>query len=175
MATKNTLSSELQLYKELGFESTSKNSLARNPFMRLADGTCLIGMAGGLVSRVKTKTFFGTGQYLKCWKSSDGNKPHATMSSTQITDDGIGRCTQIYYREIYKELIAASARRYNISEDEVYIDHKNHIRGDNYDENLRVATPGQNSQNRSKEKIEKAFYTLDDVRNALASGKWVRA
>jgi hypothetical protein len=170
---RNTLSSELHIAKELGFEATSKNARARNPYMRLVDGSCLVWLAGELLSLVTTKTYFGTHQYLKCWKSNDGNKPHATMTSTQINPSGEGMHTEIYYREIYRTEIEALARRYGVLESEIFIDHINHVRGDNRDCNLRVATAGQNNQNRSDIKIEKAFFTIEDFRQKIASGEWV--
>lgn len=170
---RNTLNTELHLAKKFGFEGTSKKTRARNPYMRLVDGSCLIWLAGSLLSLVTTETYFGTHQYLKCWKSSDGNKPYAAMTSTQVNASGEGTHTEIYYREIYKTEIAALARRYGVLESEVYIDHINHIRGDNRDCNLRVATAGQNNQNRSDIKIEKAFYTVEDLKEKLASGEWV--
>ena len=120
---RNTLKSELYYAKRLGFEATAKNSIARNPYMLLADGSCLVWLAGCLLSRVTTETFFGTHQYLKCWKSSDGNSPYATMSTTQINHDGNGKHTEIYYREIFKKEICVLAARYKVSKSEVFIDH----------------------------------------------------
>lgn len=168
----NSLSRERALAKQLGFEATRSDSLARNPYLRLADGTTLVWMAGKLISRITTSTFFGSGQYLKQWKSSNGNDPFATMTTTQINADGSGKHTEIYYREIFKEEIAMLARRYGCSEKDIVVDHINHIRGDNYDSNLRLATTGQNNQNRSAIKIEKAFYTVDEAMAKIASGEW---
>jgi hypothetical protein len=170
---RNNLNTELVLAKKLGFEATSKNSRSRNPYMRLIDGSCLVWLAGGLLSLVTTETFFGTHQNLKCWKSSSGNSAYATMSTTQLNSSGIGMHTEIYYREIYQTEIIALARRYGVLESEIFIDHINHIRGDNRDCNLRVATAGQNNQNKSDMKIEKAFYTIEDLKEKLASGEWV--
>ena len=170
---KNTLRSELKLAKQYGFSGTAKNSISRNPYLRLVGGYTLVWLPGSLISIVTTKTYFGTGQYLKAWKSSNRNAPYATMTATQLNDSGVGTHTEIYYREIYKHEIAALARRYNVPESDVVVDHINHIRGDNTDTNLRLATHAQNNQNRSEVKIEKAFYTLEDLEAKLASGEWV--
>ena len=170
---RNVLRSELKLAQQYGFSGTTKASLARNPYLRLADGTCLVWLAGKLLSRVTTKTYFGTGQYLKCWKSSNGNAPYAAMTTTQINDTGIGVHTEIYYREIYKNEITTLARRYSVAESDIVVDHINHIRGDNRDTNLRLATVAQNNQNRSEVKIDKAFYTLEDLEAKLTSGEWI--
>ena len=168
----NTLKSERHLTKHLGFDATRPGSLSKNPYLNLTNNKTVIQMAGLLFSVVTTSTHFGKGQYLKQWKSSDGNSPYATMTTTQLNADGVGRHTELYYREIYKEEISALARRYGCAEEDIVVDHINHIRGDNYDENLRLATAHQNNQNRSKTKITKAFYTLEDVEAKLASGEW---
>lgn len=170
---KNTLRSELKLAKQYGFSGTAKNSISRNPYLRLAGGHTLVWLPGNLLSLVTTCTYFGTGQYLKAWKSSNRNEPYASMTTTQLNDSGVGTHTEIYYREIYKHEIAALARRYNIPESEVVVDHINHKRGDNRDTNLRLATTAQNNQNRSDIKITNAFYTLEDLEFKLASGEWV--
>jgi hypothetical protein len=172
---RNTLRSELRLAKQYGFEATSKNSRAKNPYCRLKDGSSLIWLPGKLLSLVTTSTYFGMHQYLKAWKSSNGNNPYAAMTSTQTDPDGVGDHTEIYHREIYKKEIEDLARRYGVAVTDIAIDHINHIRGDNRDINLRVATIAQNNQNRSDVKIEKAFYTLEDFEAKLASGEWERA
>lgn len=172
MAKHNSLNRERALAKQLGFEATSTNSLARNPYLRLTNGNTLVWMAGQLISIVTTSTFFGRGEYLKLWKSSNGNEPFAAMTTTQINADGVGKHTEIYYREIFKELIVAVARRYGCSEADVVVDHINHIRGDNTDSNLEIASIRQNNQNRSATKIEKAFYTVDEAMAKIASGEW---
>lgn len=168
----NNLSRERALAKQLGFEATSPNCLARNPYLRLTNGNTLVWMAGQLISLVTTKTFFGKDQYLKLWKSNNGNSPYATMTTAQINADGSGKHTEIYYREIFKEAIAVLARSYGCSEKDIVVDHINHIRGDNTDDNLQVATPRQNNQNRSVVKVEKAFYTVDEAMAKIASGEW---
>ena len=174
MARKNnTLKSELKMWHELGFHYGNSRDLVKNPIINLEGNRTLVALAGGLISLVSTDTFFKTKQYLKTWKSSNGNLPFATMSSTQIDEDGIGRHTEIYYREIYKEEIYALARRYGCLPEQIVMDHINNIRGDNFDENLRLATPGQNNQNRSKTKVEKAFYTIEDFKHNITSGLWV--
>lgn len=170
---RNTLSSELALAKELGFAATSKNAKARNPYMLLADGNCLLWLAGELIAIVTTEVHFGKKLHRVRWKSSDKNNPNATLSYTEINSNGIGVHTEIYYREAYRESIEAIARDYNIPTTKVVIDHVNHMRGDCRRENLRPATMAQNNQNRSTIKVTKAFYTLDDLRAKLASGEWV--
>lgn len=170
---RNVLDNEMHIARELGFEGTSKNALTRNPYMRLSDGTCLVWLAGGLLSLVTTNTYFGMHQYLKRWKSSNGNSPYATMTSTQVNASGSGTHTETYYREIYKKEIEALAQRYGVSESEVFIDHINHMRGDNRDVNLRPATAGQNNQNRSSVKIERAFFTLEDLQSKIQTGEWI--
>lgn len=173
MRHRNTLASELKRAKALGFEATSVNARARNPFMLLADGSCLVWLAGGLIGRVTTKVHFGKHLHCQCWKSSDGNKPSATMTTTEINANGIGYHTEIYYREAFKESIQSYARDWEIEEASVILDHINHMRGDCRRENLRLATTAQNNANRSSIKVEKAFYTEDDVKENLATGVWV--
>ena len=170
---RHTLKSELHIAKELGFEATSKNSRARNPYMLLADGNCLLWLAGSLIAIVTTEVHFGRKLHRTCWKSSDKNNPNATLSATETNSNGIGVHTEIYYREAYKETIERIAKDFNIPEANVMLDHINHMRGDCRRENLRPATAAQNMQNRSKIKIEKAFYTIEDLKEKLASGEWI--
>lgn len=170
---KNTLSSEFSIAKELGFEATSKNSKARNPYMLLADGTCLLWVAGCLIGHVTTEVHFGRKLHLSRWKSSNQNKPDATLTTTEVNSDSVGKHTEIYYREAFKEAIECIARVFNMDESEVVLDHVNHMRGDCRRDNLRPATKAQNNLNRSKVKIEKAFYTIADFQKKIASGEWV--
>ena len=169
---RNTLNSELQYAKELGFEATSRNSKARNPYMLLDDGSCLLWVAGCLIGVVTTKDYFGRKKHRQCWKSSNRNNPDATLTTTEINNSGIGVHTEIYYRETYKSSIESISKDYNVPETDVVIDHINHMRGDCRRENLRPATKAQNSQNKSKIKIKKAFYTVEDFKAKLASGEW---
>lgn len=170
---RNKLASELMLAKELGFSATSKSSKARNPYMLLADGSCLLWVAGCLIARVTTEVHFGQKLHRQCWKSSNKNQPDATLTTTEVNSTGIGVHTEIYYREAYKNTIAQIARDFGLQETDVVLDHINHIRGDCRKENLRPATKAQNNQNRSKVKIEKAFYTIEDLSAKFASGEWI--
>ena len=172
MRTRNTLKSELPIYKQLGFIGGNKNSQIKNPTLLLTDGSSLIGMAGGLVGRVTTSTHFRTHQHLKPWKSSNKNDPYATMTSTQLSADGVTKHTEIYYRETNKEIISAMARAYNVSEDKIVCDHVNHKRGDCRDSNIEFGTTRQNNLNRCPNKSECAFWTIDEVRTKLESGEW---
>ena len=173
MKKRHKIESELLLAKDLGFEATSRNSRARNPYMLLADGNCLLWLAGSLIAIVTTEVHFGGKLHRIRWKSSNKNNPDATVTSTEINSNGIGVHTDIYYREAYRSTIERIAKDFNIPETSVMLDHINHMRGDCRRENLRPATAAQNMQNRSKVKIEKAFYTIEDLKEKLASGEWV--
>lgn len=168
----NRLDSELALAKEYGFEATSKNSRARNPYMLLNDGNCLLWIAGELIAIVTTEVHFGEHLHRQRWKSSSGNNPDATLTTTEIDSNGLGVHTEIYYREAYRNTIERTAKDFNLPETSIVIDHVNHMRGDCRRENLRPATMAQNNQNRSPIKVTKAFYTLDDLKAKLASGEW---
>jgi hypothetical protein len=170
---RNTLKSELAIAKALGFKATSKNAKARNPYILLDDGTCLIWIAGCLIAHVTTEVHFGQKLYLERWKSSNLNKPDATLTATVLNSNGIGTHTEIYYRVAFKRSIESIAKDCNKSESEVVLDHINRMRGDCRRENLRPADMAQNSWNRSDVKIQKAFYTIDDFKEKIASGEWV--
>lgn len=169
---RNSLRSELQLAKKLGFAATAKNSKAKNPYMLLDDGSCLLWLAGGLIAVVTSKDHFGQMLYRIPWKSSNGNKPEATITATEYTSDGLGQRTIIYYRLANDTIIKQYANYYEQPVTDVVMDHINHMRGDCRKENLRPATIAQNNQNRSKVKIERAFYTIDDLKERIASGEW---
>ncbi len=168
---KNALKDELDLAKQYGFSGTRVNSRARNPYLLLEDGTCLIWIAGKLLAWVTTDIHFGQELHRICWKSSNGNLPSATLSSTETNACGYGTHTRIYYREMCKEAIAVTARVFRVPEDKVLIDHKNHKRGDCRIENLTTATFAQNNRNRGNTK-DGAFFTLKDLEEKLASGEW---
>ena len=172
MAKKEIENEYLKQAKALGFTIPSKNSIIKNAYLRLKNNESVILLTGGLYALVSTDDYFN-GPHTKRWKSSDKNKPSATMTSTQPDIDGKGTHTEIYYREICKSLIEDTAKFYRCKPEEVYVDHINHIRGDNRYCNLQVATPFQNSLNRSKTKIEKAFYDINDVLCKFATGEWV--
>lgn len=169
---RNTLNSELQLAKELGFEATSKNSKARNPYLLLENDECLFWLAGGLISITNTSIHFGEDLYLTRWKSSNGNEARATVTATQLKPDASGNYTQIYYRRAFRKLIKVVAEELRIPEEQVILDHKNNKRGDNRRVNLRPADAEQNSWNRSTEKVEHAFYTIEDYKAKITSGEW---
>lgn len=168
---KHTLKSELALAKSLGFKGTAKNSKAGNPYLNLIDGNTVLWVAGCILAIVPTKRHFEQGLYLRCWKSSNGNSPHATLSSTE-TDYLGNKHTISYYRELLKNSIKQVAQDFEIPEKDVFIDHKNHKRGDCRISNLRIADAAQNNKNRNLVETINAFYTLDDFREKRASGEW---
>lgn len=169
--TRNSLAQERKKAKSLGFTMRG----TKNPLMRLAGGKSFVWMTGELISIVTTKTFFDNLCNLTCWKSSNRNDPYAAMTSTLIDSDGISKRTGIYVRESRRADIKALAAYYKVSEKNIVVDHINHKRGCNYDENLRLATVHQNNQNRSKKKVEKAFYTVDEVILMLKQGEFTPA
>lgn len=169
---KNILENELDLAKQYGFAGTNLNSRARNPYLLLEDGSCLLWIAGKLLALVTTDIHFGQELHRIRWKSSNGNESFAALTATEINACGYGVHTRLYHREVCKEAIAVNARVFRVSEEEVLIDHKNHKRGDCRIENLTTATAAQNNRNRSKKK-EGAFFTLEDLEAKLASGEWV--
>lgn len=169
---KNTLRSELALAKSLGFKGTALNSKARNPYLNLADGNTLLWIAGSYIAIVPTKRHFEQDLYLRCWKSSNGNSPCATLTTTE-TDYLGNKHTMSYYRELLKDSIKQVAKDFEIPEKDVFIDHKNHKRGDCRIANLRIADAAQNNKNRSIAESISAFYTLDDYEEKRASGEWM--
>lgn len=166
---RNRLKDEKPLAKALGFEIAK----AGNPFMKLKDGSCVIWVAGKLLGLVTTEDYFGNKLHRACWKSSNKNDPYATLTTTDLDPDGTGLHTEIYYREVLKDPINAIAQAFKIPTKKVLVDHINHKRGDCRRENLRIADSQQNQRNRSAEKVENAFYTLDDLREKIACGEWV--
>ena len=169
---KNTLRSELASAKSLGFKGTALNSKARNPYLNLTNGNTLLWIAGSYIAIVPTKRHFERDLYLRCWKSSNGNSPCATLTTTE-TDYLGNKHTMSYYRELMKDSIKQVAKDFEIPEKDVFIDHKNHKRGDCRISNLRIADAAQNNKNRSTAESISAFYTLDDYEEKRASGEWV--
>lgn len=168
---KNNLKTELAFARSLGFKGAASNSKARNPYLKLNDGNTLLWIAGGYIAVVPTKRHFEQGLYLQCWKSSNGNSSYATLTTT-ITDYLGNKRTLSYYRELLKDAIRYVAKDFEVPEREVFIDHKNHKRGDCRLSNLRIADADQNNKNRSCIELCSAFYTLDDYREKIASGEW---
>ena len=165
--------------REFGFGGTEDDTKARNPYLCLTDGSCLLLLAGGLLGRVTTDIHFTDKElYGTQWKSNQCNLPNATLTATKYPTKeerelGIKPCTMIYYRVAFREIIAAIARTFRKPLKDVMLDHLNHMRGDCRVENLQPASAMQNQRNRSKTKITRAFYTFDDLRDRLASGEWV--
>jgi hypothetical protein len=167
---RNTVKSEIPLAKSFGFSGVRANTNAGNPYLNLTDGSTVLWIAGSLLALVPTKRHFEQGLYLYCWKSSNGNSSDATLSHTEYYMGN--QYTRSYYRELLKDSIKQVALDFEIAESGVYIDHKNHKRGDCRISNLRIADAAQNNKNRATEATVSAFYTLDDLREKLASGEW---
>jgi hypothetical protein len=172
MSKRNSLTQEYALAKELGVQATSKNARVKNPYMLLKGNKCLVWLAGKLLALVTTSDYFGSRAYRSRLKSSNGNRPDASLTSVEINENGIGVHTEIYYRLVYRETIKRLAQDFNKAETEIFLDHINHIRGDCRKENLRPADASQNVMNRSEEKIEHAFFTIEDYHAKIASGEW---
>jgi len=170
------LRSELPLLRQRGFMFTKSSARARNPVYFLEDDQCLVAIAGGLFSLCTTSEHFGPKMpYLIPWKSSDGNKANAALTSTQLRIDAEGNLepyTLIYYRYIGMEMLESIAAFKRIPTATIDIDHINNKRGDNRIDNLRPADPDQNNKNRNPEGAIPAFFTWDEVEANLATGIW---
>jgi hypothetical protein len=175
----NYLKDSIPLAREFGFGGTEDNTVVGNPYLCLEGNISLILLAGGLLGLVTTSRHFKDEElYKPKWKSNRRNTSHATITTTKYPTEeeklqGVAPCTLIYYRVMFRSSIAATAEDFMIPAESVFIDHKNHMRGDCRVENLQPASAMQNQRNRSKVKITKAFYTFDDLRDKLASGEWV--
>lgn len=180
MIKKRDKSSLKQLYpiaKQYGFEAAYPTALARNPYLLLKGGECLVLLSGGLLMLTDTEVHFGEDKlYLRCWCSDHKNLPYATVVSSQRTFDHgkIITRNENYYRVAARDVIEAVAQWRGVPTSEVELDHINRMRGDNRRCNLRPADAAQNNWNRDTVKIEKAFYTFEDLEAKLASGEWVR-
>lgn len=171
-----SLKADYPIARKYGFKATSANALERNPYLRLKNGECLVWLAGGLLMLTDTAVHFGDKKlYLRCWGSDHKNLPYATAVSNQkvyIEGKLINR-NENYYRVAAQEMIESIAHWRGVSTSAVELDHKNRMRGDNRRVNLRPADAEQNNWNKTSDKIEKAFYTVEDLEAKLASGEWV--
>lgn len=176
-ATKNRLKDWYSMAKKYGFEATYPTAIARNPYLRLTNGECLVLLAGGLLMLTDTAIHFGKDKlYLRCWCSDHQNLPYATVVSPQkFYENGeLVVRNENYYRVAAREMIESVAKWRGVLTSEVELDHINRKRGDNRRCNLRPADAKQNNWNKDNNKIEKAFYTFEDLETKLASGEWVR-
>ena len=174
--TKASLKEEYTLARELGFKATFERALERNPYLRLTNGECLVWLPGKLLMLTDTAVHFGDEKlYLRRWGSDHKNLPYATVVSAQklYVDGKLITRNENYYRVAAKRMIEEIARYMGIPTNQVELDHKNRMRGDNRRCNLRPADAAQNSWNKTGDKVEKAFYTLEDLIAKLASGEWV--
>ena len=146
--------------------------LAKNPVMILNDGSMLIWLAGRLIGRATTETFFNTGQHLKTWKASNKNTSYSRMTSTQTVykNGQLTKETQLYYRQVKMHQIKAIAEATHKSEDAVILDYINRRAGDDRDENTELASLRQNNLNRGKQLP--AFYTVEEVIDNINKGIW---
>ena len=162
--------------KKYGFESAYATAVARNPYLRLKNGECLVLLAGGLLMLTDTAVHFGEDRlYLRCWCSDHKNLPYATVVSPQKTYENgeIVIRNENYYRVAARKMIEAIAEYRGVPTSKVELDHLNRMRGDNRRCNLRPADAEQNNWNKDSAKIEKAFYTFEDLDAKLASGEWI--
>lgn len=172
---RNSLKDILPLAKELGFGGTDPDSEVGNPYMCLDDGrTCLLLLAGGLIGLTTIDMHFSDEELYKTrWTSKHGNMPYATMSTTKnSTEPGQKPYSKLYYRVAFKNSINQIAKDWKKAPESVLIDHINHMRGDCRRENLQVASAMQNQRNRSKTKVERAFYTIEDYIAKRDSKEW---
>lgn len=175
--SKNSLKHSYPIAKKYGFEATSANALAGNPYLLLEGGQCLVLLAGDLLMLTDTAIHFGKDRlYLRRWYSDHKNLPYATVVSTQrVYENGkLVPRNESYYRVAARDMLEAVASWRGVSISKVELDHVNRMRGDNRRCNLRPADAEQNSWNKDSTKIEKAFYTFEDLDAKLASGEWVR-
>lgn len=171
-----SLKDEYQLARELGFKAAFERALERNPYMRLTNGECLVWLPGKLLMLTDTIVHFGDDKlYLRRWVSDHKNLPYATVVSRQkvYVDGKITNRNENYYRVAAREMIEAIAKYRGVPTNQVELDHKNRKRGDNRRCNLRPADPEQNNWNKGTDKIEQAFYTIEDYFVKRASGEWV--
>lgn len=174
---RNSLKDLYPIAKKHGFEAAYPTAVARNPYLLLENGECLILMAGGLLMLTDTEVHFGKDKlYLRCWCSDHKNLPYATVVSSQYFYDNnrLVKRNENYYRVAARDIIEAVAQWRGVPTQKVELDHINRMRGDNRRCNLRPADAAQNSWNKDDTKIEKAFYTFEDLEAKLASGEWVR-
>ena len=176
-ATKSRLKDWYPIAKKYGFEAAYATAKARNPYLCLKNGECLVLLAGGLLMLTDTEVHFGEDRlYLRRWCSDHANLPYATVVSPQmIYENGVLTTrNENYYRVAARKMINAIAEHRGVSTNKVELDHINRMRGDNRRYNLRPADAEQNNWNKDNIKVEKAFYTFEDLEAKLASGEWVR-
>ncbi len=174
--TNASLRAEYPLAKEFGFKAAFERALERNPYLCLTNGECLIWLPGKLLMLTDTAVHFGDDKlYLRRWVSDHKNLPCATVISRQkvYVDGKIISRNENYYRVAAMDMLEAIAKYHGVSVSQVELDHKNRMRGDNRRCNLRPADAEQNNWNKTSDKIEKAFYTIEDLVSKLASGEWV--
>ncbi len=174
---KNSLKPLYHVAKKYGFEAAYPSAIARNPYLLLKGGRCLVLLSGGLLMMTDTDVHFGKDKlYLRRWCSDHNNLPNATVVSSQRTyEQGkIVTRNENYYRVAAHDMIEAVAKWRGIPVKDVELDHVNRMRGDNRRCNLRPADAEQNNWNRDTVKIESAFYTFDDLEAKLTSGEWTR-
>jgi hypothetical protein len=174
--TKASLKAEYAIAKRFGFKAAFESALERNPYLRLTNGECLVWLPGQLLMLTDTAVHFGDAKlYLRRWVSDHKNLPYATVVSNQraYMDGELINKNENYYRVAARDMIEAVAKWRGVNSSVVEIDHKNRMRGDNRRCNLRPADAEQNNWNKTSDKIEKAFYTVEDLIAKLASGEWV--
>jgi hypothetical protein len=173
---RNRLSREFHTLKRRGFMFAYSGAKACNPVLFLEGDKCLVAVAGDLFSLCTTSVHFGPKlPYRIPWKSSDGNKPSAALTSTQLRIDTEGNLepyTLIYYRYISMEMLESVANFKRVPTGLIDIDHINNKRGDNRIDNLRPADTDQNNKNRNPDGTLPAFFTWDVVEANLAAGIW---
>jgi hypothetical protein len=171
---RNSLKDIIPLAKELGFGGTDLESEVGNPYMCLEGGQCLLLLTGGLLGLTTTDMHFDDEElYKTTWKSNNRNSSHATMTTTRRPCDGQAPYTESYYRVAFRRSLDTLADEFKRPRETFFLDHINHMRGDCRRENLQIASAMQNQRNRSKTKIEHAFYTIEDYIAKRDSGEWV--